>query len=566
MPRKVAKGGTEGGEQSRTEYYKKLINYKELVIFDDAVNREIQNIYNNNVWDLKNKFEELKLYYEQVGISDIISWNEGVQYLDFNVGVPLMTRPTSLSALKRGDYKSIGTELPNKINTEKKYHDRIIFFIKTFQPFQQYQNNDSYSWILPYNRLLFNEILKYHNTKNNQLSSLNNDLKTLVRALKTILINPDNEIVWKYSALQIALRDLESLRDDLNQVLSVNELKSFIPYEQLLDVVDKLEEEYERSIPLNIKNDYRQHSNDTVFLNQLLIAVAIMVLDYPSRLDKFEMEIITDEKDIKSDKCYILITNPLTFIFNNDKKHHKPLKYKLNAKPILGLNKRLNKIISDSLIKYPRRTLFIKKDTWSSQLLTPVSEDTVAGWIKNLIPNKTLNVGTFRSAFVSYYYPKSNNQAKKIMSIRMRTSQFESVRAYLKFYDNPDTLAKVKLEPDVDLIERAQSGHIDTPIIVGNNDTIRIKQEPNDVPINISKNKKPRMETHERKRLTSKKWYEEHKEHHKEKVRSYSNKPDVIKKRYIRELNNGLLNFDKLKKETIDKYDIKYDNNKKLYY
>ena len=148
----------------------------------------------------------------------------------------------------------------------------------------------------------------------------------------------------------------------------------------------------------------------------------------------------------------------------------------------------------------------------------------------------------------------------------MRTSQFELVRAYLKFYDNPDTLAKVKLEPDVDLIERAQSGHIDTPIIVGNNDTIRIKQEPNDVPINISKNKKPRMETHERKRLTSKKWYEEHKEHHKEKVRSYSNKPDVIKKRYIRELNNGLLNFDKLKKETIDKYDIKYDNNKKLYY
>ena len=48
MPRKVAKGGTEGGEQSRTEYYKKLTNYKELVIFDDVVNREIQNIYNNN--------------------------------------------------------------------------------------------------------------------------------------------------------------------------------------------------------------------------------------------------------------------------------------------------------------------------------------------------------------------------------------------------------------------------------------------------------------------------------------------------------------------------------------
>ena len=45
-----------------------------------------------------------------------------------------------------------------------------------------------------------------------------------------------------------------------------------------------------------------------------------MVLDYPSRLDKFEMEIINDKKDVKPNKCYILMTNPLTFIFNNDKK------------------------------------------------------------------------------------------------------------------------------------------------------------------------------------------------------------------------------------------------------
>ncbi len=49
-----------------------------------------------------------------------------------------------------------------------------------------------------------------------------------------------------------------------------------------------------------------------------------MVLDYPSRLDKFDMNIITDEAQVQEGKCYILLTNPITFIFNNDKKLHKP--------------------------------------------------------------------------------------------------------------------------------------------------------------------------------------------------------------------------------------------------
>ncbi len=64
--------------------------------------------------------------------------------------------------------------------------------------------------------------------------------------------------------------------------------------------------------------------NEEVYLNQILLAVAIMVLDCPSRLDKFEMDIITDELQIREEKYYILLTNPITFIFYNDRKKHKP--------------------------------------------------------------------------------------------------------------------------------------------------------------------------------------------------------------------------------------------------
>ncbi len=65
-----------------------------------------------------------------------------------------------------------------------------------------------------------------------------------------------------------------------------------------------------------------------------------MVLDFPSRLDKYEMEIITDETQVNDDKCYILLTNPTTFTLNNNKKLHQPLKYKLTSRgQLAGLNK-----------------------------------------------------------------------------------------------------------------------------------------------------------------------------------------------------------------------------------
>ena len=42
--------------------------------------------------------------------------------------------------------------------------------------------------------------------------------------------------------------------------------------------------------------------------------------------------------------------------------------------------------------------------------------------------------------------------------------------------------------------------------------------------------------------------------------------PSTTRKRYIRELNNKVLDFSKMKPETIIKYNIEYDKNKDLYY
>jgi len=558
MPKKssVRNHGTQAGQQSNIEMYKSIASYKTLTIKNDPINQLLLDLYENNIWSLKLKFEELAAYYNDIGISSIISWNEGIQYLDFDE-LPSFKK-VSIKALTNGDYKSIATDRPNTIRTEKSYGNRINFFIKTFEFLRQYRDDDDFSWILIHHRELLLNILYYHNSKYHSLASVNNDLKCLIRMIKLVLNNPDEEeIRWKYSALQIAIGDIERFKDDFNNIVSINELKSFIPYENLLDLVDKLELYYKQSIG-NVS------LNQEVYLNQLLLAVAIMVLDYPSRLDKYEMEIITDETQIKEGKCYILLTNPITFIFNNNKKQHKPLKYKLMSRGVLhGLIKRLNEMIWDSITKYPRKTLFIKKDSYENKQLLPVKEKTITEWIRNLIPNRTLNIGTFRSSFVSYYYPKINNLEKKLMVIRMRTSLDEINRAYLKFYTNPDTLVKVKVEPTEELINAANSGIINNPIQIDNSISTNINELPQSQPII---NSEPIISNNERKKLTSKIWYEKNKEHHKLKVKERDNNPLTTRKRYIRELNNKILDYSKMKQETKNKYNIQYDTEKNLYY
>jgi hypothetical protein len=564
MPKKsrVRAHGTQAGQQSKTETYKSIASYKTLNIKDDILNQNLKDLYDNNIWQLKFKFESLSAHYDQIGISSIISWNEGIQYLDFD-RLPKI-RKVSLNALSKGEYRSIATDRPNSINTEKTYSNRIKFFAKTFEPLNKFINDDDFSWILKYNREVFFLVLNYHNINGHSLAAVNNDLKCLIRAIKLILVNPDEEeIRWKYSALQIAIGDIERFKDDFNSIISVNELRSFVPYEDLLDLVDKLETNYKQSIgkvPLS----------EEVHLNQVLLAVAIMVLDYPSRLDKFDMNIITDEAQVQEGKCYILLTNPITFIFNNDKKLHKPLKYKLMSHGVLsGLNKRLNNMIMESLVKYPRFTLFIKKDSYDNNQLIPVKEKTITEWIRNLIPNRTLNIGTFRSSFVSYYYPKINNLEKKLMVIRMRTSLDELNRAYLKFYNNPDTLLTVKPEPTAELINRVSSGQFDNPIIVNNQ--IKIKEEPIEVdegymPIQQQQPIINKISINERKRIYAKNWYNKNREQHKANVKARDKDQLTIRKRYIRELNNKVLDYSKIKPETITKYYIQYDKNKDFYY
>ena len=88
-----------------------------------------------------------------------------------------------------------------------------------------------------------------------------------------------------------------------------------------------------------------------------------------------------------------------------------------------------------------------------------------------------VSVWNFSLIVCIFYYPKSNNQEKKIMTTRMQTSTDKLNRAYLKYYNTPDTLSKVKIEPLQDLINKASSGQANAPVIINN---AIVEQEPKD--------------------------------------------------------------------------------------
>lgn len=554
MPVKRGKAKASSKEEQLhcVGYYKTLDNYKELNEQNDNLSIKIKEIYDNNIWNLKDLLITLKDYYKELGVSDIVAWDHNVQYLDYKKSKNAINE-ISLAKFKQGEYRTLCTEKKaNSKITEKTYANRIGFFTKTFEPFNQYCDSDSLQWIIDNNRLLMYEIMSYHNREKNTISSLSNDFKVMTRTIK-LLLGEKDELRYKISALQVALIDLENLQDDLNQVRTKRELQSFVPYEQLLIICQELESQYETAInklPDLVRTDGSKHCNKLFQLHQVLLAYAMNVWNYPSRTENYSLDIIKSESDALPDKNFLIISDQeCTLIYNSEPKDHKPIKYDIRSVAIQGLNTKLCNLLRYSFKTYPRPHLFIKSNYWSQMKIEKVATTSVSNWVKNLIPGKNININSFRSAFVSYYFPKFNNQQKNVLKSRMRTSIEIIMRSYLKTYQTPDTLVKVKIEPSNDLIRKVSNGTSrENQLSVIEEDEIN-DIEPNTVLVPVNA-----IDHAEIKKDNFQKWYQ--KDENKRKVLEIQKKPSTYAKRYIRELNNGLLDYSRMNPITIAKYKI----------
>jgi hypothetical protein len=569
-------GKKKDDEYSKIEPYKKFETYKKLKMSDDEINRSIQYLYLNNVWNLKDNFENYKQYLRNVNDTTENAWLNNIQYLDYK-SYPKALNKISLKEFQEGKYIDKYIEKKKKISpkTDEKYAKRITFWTKTFEPFQSYQDKDNLMWIVKNNKRLLYEIFNYHNKNNHSISTLNSDFKALVRIIK-LLLGPENELRYKYSALQTGLTDIENMGDDFNNISSQQEVNQFVLYEHLLDIIDTLEQRYittYNQLKPRTRNNPLKHPNDLFNIHQDMIALAMYTWDFPSRFEKYGMEYIKDIKYAKTGKNYILLpkgNEPVKLIFNEIKKDHKPIDYYLNIDiPILdNFNKRLSELLIKSYNMYPRKYLFVGRKNWKSQNLRQIEPSTVATWLRNLIPSKNIGVDGLRSAFVSYYLTKLNNTGRKIMAHRMRTSVDIMHRSYFKnVYNSFENSAKGQIKIKKELEAKLNTGTTNNPIDVNNPNKIKVKKEAGvQESIEIPTEAIPIKTKKDINRDAWDKWYskDKNKELHRERVKK-SNNPLSYAKRMVRELNANKISFNSIKQSTIDKYSIK-KNDKNEYY
>jgi hypothetical protein len=151
----------------------------------------------------------------------------------------------------------------------------------------------------------------------------------------------------------------------------------------------------------------------------------------------------------------------------------------------------------------------------------------------------------------------------------MRTSKREAESNYRKDYADTDTLAKVKLEANDDILHHASTGTADRPLDV-NNIAVDIDNMPIDQvrPQRTLLSQRPKkvrkdargQDTHERRYENWIRWYNKsgNKEKHNAAASKRSTTTLAYAQRYARELTSGLMDIANVKDETIIKYGLEY--------
>ena len=276
-------------ENIKQEFYNKysnVSNYNNLTIKKNKVTTDLKNIFNNNIWNLKDQAQEL----EKKQVIEHNNFYNGflsnVYLLDYKT-VPKIKTITikDFYNYKFNEGKTQRNEL-NYINTFKSWINNI---------FSNHNKDLNFNWfVLNQNEVLF-DLFEYRNKNNNSIETLRKDINLLMKILK-LAISERDEIINKYKIINITLSKIYEFGQKTNK-LSPLETTKFINYNELLKIRQELyndwENEYENT-PLNkFKNPKLRIKNIKALL------LSFYLLFPPLRLEGFKLKVIKDEKEYK---------------------------------------------------------------------------------------------------------------------------------------------------------------------------------------------------------------------------------------------------------------------------
>lgn len=209
--------------------------------------------------------------------------------------------------------------------------------------------------------------------------------------------------------------------------------------EELNELDDKEKENYkEYEYFINIL----KNTSDGPTLNEhyQYLLLSLLVLQPPLRTSYYNSTQLLETLDRNNGKDNYIYLNRrgkihAFYIVNTDKaSNYKLYKMDKSLSKIQIINDDLAKLINDSFIKYPRRYLFEIKNK-------PVTEGTLLKWLRNITGIDKINIDMMRSIYITWFYKHNKTYgARDNLSRQMRHSQATASKNYLKVFDEEDKL------------------------------------------------------------------------------------------------------------------------------
>jgi hypothetical protein len=482
-------------------------------------------------------------YFQYFNSNYSSSWINGI----YNLHIPnnkFQHKSLKIDDIKKGLYlKQSDDGKPISITTEMKYLKDVINLDTIQNLIKNGYELNNLDVLITFEPMMIYDLLNQAKNNNWTLSTLNGKLKALRRYYK-LMLGDTSELRIKYSTLYTNFDDIYKFKKGLN----VADGNDVMFYDDLLKFVDMLENDFKKFIKTNGTIN-KADINNAFKANINFLAVAVFVWDYPSRSDKWETTIINDDSQATNKTTYLVVNDGemSKWIFRKNVKNigRANVIVPLEKDGLNGLQDRLDKAIKLSIKLFPRTNLFVAKNSNFKPddiNAKPVKWNVVSGWVRDLtkqypiLNTKVLGIDLFRRSFVSYWNDVINANQKKKLQYAMLTSADKINTYYLRRFTSPELKNKVKLE------------YAPQNVIVNNANNVQQKII-----------KKLPLSTAERQRI----FVEKHKDdpEYIAKRRAIETNPRRQAVRVVRELNQGIILYNDMKKETILKYKIVKNGN-----
>jgi len=422
-------------------------------------------------------------------------------------------QPILYSKLINRDYET------DKSKSDINIGKSIKWFNTYLEPFKKYQDIDDISYIISNYRKLILEIFKYYST--NPKISLTTIEARIVAILRIFYIGYGNNRTSKeydlYKLISLIMINLNNhhLDDELNNKLNEREEKAYVPFNIILGKQEQILNEFKM-----LKD---KSTNEAYKLNQDLLLISLYSIGPILRDEPKTLE-FTLNQETEGNYIYIKDDNEIIMDLLDTKKRHKAISYNLTK----DFNK-LSNILKESYDTYKRKYVFTEYDNRNIK-------SSIQSLSKRLIrifkfTNKNIGTNSIRSAYYTYQSDLKKLSSKEKLNIakEMRTSTKYLDIAYNKNIDNKED-------------------HLNKVVVI--------------------KEDKKIINPYKRQLELSKVYYEKNKEILRQKHKENYDKQDKFKmarKKILLYLNNDNEYINRVKKDTLLKYDIKKDGNDKYY-